>query len=187
MATRKVQSLLDCGAFVTVIAPQISLLLQELHNQGLIQWEKRSFCPEDLQGMFLVVAATDDLQVNEAVAFAAGEQGALVNVVDKPVLCDFILPAVSREGGLVMTASTEGRSPLLAASLLREMSRMYGKRYGELAEFCGSLRPLVMSEPDRRKRQLFWQILLRAPFPGDLSPEELVVEIWRQVEVELEN
>ena len=109
----KVEGLLACGASVTLIAPEAVPELQALAEEGSIAWERR---PEagDLEATFIVIAATDDTEVNIAVYEDAERRAMLVNVVDVPPLCNFILPAIVRQGSMAIAISTQGASPALA-------------------------------------------------------------------------
>ena len=103
------------GGDVTLIAPQAHPALQELAAEGSIRWEERAYAgAADLEGAFLAIAATDDSEVNIGVYEDAEERAMLVNVVDVPPLCNFILPAIVRSGPLAIAISTAGASPALA-------------------------------------------------------------------------
>ena len=107
----KVEGLLVCGAAVTLVAPDANAELEALAAEGSIAWERREYDPDDLDGSFLVIAATGDSEVNIAVHEHAEARAMLVNVVDVPPLCNFILPAIVRSGPLAIAISTAGASP----------------------------------------------------------------------------
>jgi siroheme synthase-like protein len=130
----KVDGLLACGAAVTLIAPDAVGVLQEYAREGSIRWQRRGYGgSRDLDGVFVVIAATDDTDVNIAVYEDAERRAMLVNVVDVPPLCNFILPAIVRTGPLAIAVSTAGASPALAKRMKREIAAQYGEPYARLA------------------------------------------------------
>ncbi len=137
----KVEGLLACGGEVTVIAPEAIDGLRELAAEGSIVWERRAYGgPSDLEGAFLAVAATSDTDVNIAVYEDAERRAMLVNVVDVPPLCNFILPAIVRSGPLAIAISTAGASPALAKRMKREIAASFGEAYAELAVLLNEVR-----------------------------------------------
>src|ERR1700731_4630644 len=130
----KVEGLLACDADVGLIAPAAEPALQEYAREGSIRWERRDYAgPADLEGVFMAIAATDDTDVNIAVYDDAEHRAMLVNVVDVPPLCNFILPAIVRTGPLAIAISTAGASPALAKRIKREIAEEYGEPYARLA------------------------------------------------------
>ena len=124
-AERKVQGLLEHGARVTLINPEVSIVLQDLAGRGLIEWKRREYRQGDLEGAFLVVSENLDEDEYTRVAQEAHSLGVLLNVVDRPELCSFIAPAIARRGqhGEAQCAiSTAGLSPALARRLREMMS-----------------------------------------------------------------
>lgn len=155
VASRKVASLLECGAKVTLISPAVVPGLAELIDQNKIECLCRPYQPGDLAGAFLVIGATDDEQVNRQVASEAQEQGILVNAVDDPPYCSFYVPAVIRRGPLCISISTTGTSPWLARKLREELAEQYGPEYGVLLEIMGEARAEVLrrvADPGLRRR-----------------------------------
>src|SRR5881628_2315927 len=134
---RKARALLACGAQVTVVSPTATRGLAALALEGRIVERRRSFRRADLRGCALVVAATGDPAVDDAVAALARRARVLVNVVDRPESCDFILPSVLRRGELQIAVSTGGRSPALAREIRRRLEPMFGPEYAELVEQVG--------------------------------------------------
>jgi precorrin-2 dehydrogenase/sirohydrochlorin ferrochelatase len=129
----KVEGLLACGGDVTLVAPEAVPQLAEYAREGSIKWEQRAFSPEDLEGAFLAIAATSDTEVNIGVYEEAEKRAMLVNVVDVPPLCNFILPAIVRNGPLAIAISTQGASPSLAKRMKREIAESFGEPYARLA------------------------------------------------------
>jgi precorrin-2 dehydrogenase/sirohydrochlorin ferrochelatase len=137
----KVEGLLACGADVTLIAPVAHPELEELASEGSIRWERRAYTgTDDLEGAFVVIAATDDSEVNIGVFDDAEQRTMLVNVVDVPPLCNFILPAIVRSGPLAIAISTAGASPALAKRMKREVSELFGEEYARLAVILNGAR-----------------------------------------------
>src|SRR5256885_2848408 len=130
----KVEGLLLCDADVTLIAPDAAPALQEYAAEGSIAWEQREYGgAADLEGAFLAIAATSDSEVNIGVYEDAEARAMLVNVVDVPPLCNFILPAIVRSGPLAIAISTAGASPALAKRMKREIADAFGEPYARLA------------------------------------------------------
>src|ERR687894_583998 len=130
----KVEGLLACGGDVTLIAPAAVPELERLAEEGSIEWERREYAGvEDLEATFIAIAATDDTDTNIRVYDDAERRAMLVNVVDVPPLCNFILPAIVRTGPLAIAISTAGASPALAKRIKRQIAEEYGEPYARLA------------------------------------------------------
>jgi siroheme synthase-like protein len=136
----KVEGLLACDGDVTLVAPEAVPALHALANEGSIRWIRREYRPEDLEGTFLVIASTNDTDVNIAVYNDAEKRAMLVNVVDVPPLCNFILPAILRTGPLAIAISTAGASPALAKRMKREVAELFGEEYATLAVMLNDVR-----------------------------------------------
>jgi precorrin-2 dehydrogenase / sirohydrochlorin ferrochelatase len=137
----KVDGLLACDAHVTLIAPRAHEALQAYAREGSIRWEQRAYAGAgDLEGTFIVIAATDDTATNIAVFDDAEARAMLVNVVDVPPLCNFILPAIVRQGPLAIAISTAGASPALAKRIKAEIAASYGEPYARLAVLLNEVR-----------------------------------------------
>ncbi|HZN52886.1 MAG TPA: bifunctional precorrin-2 dehydrogenase/sirohydrochlorin ferrochelatase [Methylomirabilota bacterium] len=137
---RKTHALLDCGARVTIVSPSVTTRLAALAASGRLVHRARPFRRSDPRGCALAVAATGDPRVDRVVAAAARRWRALVNVVDRPQHCDFIVPAVLRRGELQIAVSTGGRSPAIAREIRRRLERFFGPEYGELISRAGEAR-----------------------------------------------
>jgi len=149
VALRKVEGLLQAGAEVHVVSPEICDEINRLPVHTI----QRGFREADLDGAALAIAATDDQAVNAAVARAAGERGIPVNVVDQPGLCSFYLPAVVRRGGLVIGVSTSGASPSLARRIRERLEDEFGSEYGQYVELLDGLRQQVIDQVTADKRR----------------------------------
>jgi len=167
----KVEGLLACDADVTLVAPEAVSELQELAAEGSIRWERRAFEPGDLDGRFLVIAATADTDVNISVYEEAERRAMLVNVVDVPPLCNFILPAIVRTGPLAIAISTAGASPALAKRMKREIAEAYGEPYARLAVLLNDARGWAKATlPTYQDRKVFFESIVN----GDPDPVELL-------------
>ena len=161
VAARKVDPLLACGARVTVVAPEVGASIADLAASGKLEIRRRSYQPGDLEGAYLVIAASDDADVNAAAYREASRREILVNVVDDPQRCTFLVPAVVRRGDVTVAISTSGASPALAAHLRRELEQVIGPEYGPLADLLARLRPQVMRQiADPQVRGRAWQAIL---------------------------
>jgi siroheme synthase-like protein len=141
VALEKVEGLLACDGRVTIVAPAAEPPLERYAAEGSITWERRAYAGGgDLEGAFLAIAATDDTDVNIAVYEDAERRAMLVNVVDVPPLCNFILPAIVRTGPLAIAISTAGASPALAKRMKREIEGRFGDSYARLAVLLNEAR-----------------------------------------------
>src|SRR5438128_2702445 len=137
----KVEGLLACDGDVTLIAPEAVPDLERLAREGSIRWERRSYAgPSDLEAVFIVIACTDSTDTNIAIYEDAERRAMLVNIVDVPPLCNFILPAIVRTGPLAIAISTAGASPALAKRMKREVSELFGEEYASLAIMLNDVR-----------------------------------------------
>ncbi len=168
----KVEGLLACDGDVTVVAPEVTNAeIQRLADEGSLKLELREFAAEDLRDSFMAIAATNDTDVNIAVYDAAEELAMLVNVVDVPSLCNFILPAIVRTGPLAIAISTAGASPALAKRMKREISEMFGDDYAELAQILNEVRGWAKGTlPTYQDRKQFFEEIVN----GDPDPIELL-------------
>jgi precorrin-2 dehydrogenase/sirohydrochlorin ferrochelatase len=167
----KVEGLLACAGRVVLIAPDAIPELQDLAAEGSIEWERRDYAPADLEGTFIVIAATDDTDVNIRVYEDAERRAMLVNVVDVPPLCNFILPAIVRTGPLAIAISTAGASPALAKRIKREISAAYGPEHARLAELLNDARGWAKGNlPTYQDRKAFFEGIVN----GDPDPIALL-------------
>jgi precorrin-2 dehydrogenase/sirohydrochlorin ferrochelatase len=159
----KVEGLLGCDAAVTLVSPGAHPALAALADEGSIEWLEREYRPADLDGAFLVIAATGDSEVNIAVHEDAERRAMLVNVVDVPPLCNFILPAIVRSGPLAIAISTAGASPALAKRMKREIAEQYGEHYARLAVLLNDARGWAKATlPTFKERKEFFESIVNA-------------------------
>jgi siroheme synthase-like protein len=168
----KVEGLLACGGAVTLIAPDAVDELQALAQEGSIAWERRAYAGAgDLEGAFLVIACTDSTDLNIAVYEDAERRAMLVNVVDVPPLCNFILPAILRTGPLAIAISTAGASPALAKRMKREIGELFGEEYAQLAVLLNDARGWAKGTlPTYQDRKAFFEGIVN----GEPDPIELL-------------
>jgi len=155
IAARKAHALARCGAHVKAVAPLLSPAVIRTAETAV----RRRFRPEDLDGAALVICATDDEKLNERVSALCRKRGIWANVVDRPRLCDFILPAVVRRGRLAIAVSTGGASPAMAKRLRRRLERFLTPDDVRLAEKLHSMRPRLLELGPARRRRVIARIL----------------------------
>ena len=163
MGTRKVETLLECGAKVTVVSIDAAETLKRLSVRGVIQLNERAFQFDDLDNMFLVIGATDNEALNFKIHAAAGRRGVLCNIADRPEACNFILPSIVNRGDLIIAISTSGKSPAFAKKLRKQLEAQFGNEYAEFLDLMGAIRKKLLSkdhEPEAHKH-LFEQLIER--------------------------
>ncbi|MGH2920072.1 MAG: precorrin-2 dehydrogenase/sirohydrochlorin ferrochelatase family protein [Solirubrobacteraceae bacterium] len=167
----KVEGLLACDADVTLIAPDAIEELRSLAAEGSIAWERRGYEAADLEGTFMVIACTNDTEVNICVFDDAERRAMLVNIVDVPPLCNFILPAIVRSGPLAIAISTAGASPALAKRMKREVSELFGEEYARLAIMLNDARGWAKGTlPTYQNRKAFFESIVN----GEPDPVALL-------------
>ena len=162
----KIRSLLQAKADVRVVAPETTAAVAAWANAGVLTWQSRNFVPQDLDGAFLVIAATNSHRVNDEIYREAQRRKILCNAVDDPEHCDFYYPAVVRRGQLQFAISTGGRSPALAQRLRRELEAQFSAEYAGWVEELGNAREKLQAsdlEPEAKKRKLH-ELASQEPF-----------------------
>jgi precorrin-2 dehydrogenase/sirohydrochlorin ferrochelatase len=191
VALEKVEGLLACDGRVVLIAPEAVEELRELAEEGSIEWIEREYETGDLEGTFIAVAATDDTDVNIRVYEDAERRAMLVNVVDVPPLCNFILPAIVRTGPLAIAISTAGASPALAKRIKRQVADEFGEEYARLAVLLNEVRGWAKRTlPTYQDRKVFFEDIVNGrPDPIELlragdeaAVHELIAGAQRQHE-----
>jgi len=162
VALRKAEALSAAGANVTRVTPECSISPAGIHVM------RRAFQDSDLDGMFLVIAATNDRSVNAGIAQKAKALHILVNAVDDPGACSFILPAVVKRGDVVLAVSTGGQSPILARRIKERLEQLFGPEYAPLAAMLGELRRNWLRDPrvaelSYGQRRDVWERILDLP------------------------
>ncbi|MDD5675851.1 MAG: bifunctional precorrin-2 dehydrogenase/sirohydrochlorin ferrochelatase [Chitinivibrionales bacterium] len=173
VAQRKIETLLESGAAVTVVSPDVTDRLDDMAKQGRIEWFAERYDERFLQGKNLVIGATDDTGVNERIFLDAKKAGIPVNIVDDPEHCTFIVPSVLAKGPLVVAVSTGGAAPKLAAKIRGELETLIPDEYAVMIAKLQALRPAIKRLPADKKEN-FWQTIYAleiGPYTG--KPEQL--------------
>lgn len=186
IAARKAERLLACGARVTVVAPTLSPEIEALAGPAL-SIQCREYRDTDLEGQWLVIAATDQAAVNQAVFDAAGRAGIFCNAVDQPDRCSFQVPALVQQGLLQIAISTDGASPALARQIRQDLEHQFGPAYAELLEILRDLRKHLKERfpDDQPGREEMLKAFMASPavsrfLAGD-NTDELAAELkqWK--------
>ena len=163
VGTRKVKTLLECGAKVTVVSLVATEKLHELSNNSEIKLEERPFQTTDLDDQFLVIGCTDNQELNFNIHAEAERRGLLCNIADRPKACNFILPSIVNRGDLIIAISTSGKSPAFAKKLRKHLENEFGDEYAKFLNLMGAIRQKLLSqdhEPEVHKH-LFEQLIER--------------------------
>lgn len=174
VAAQKIGGLLDCDAIVRVIALDVGPRVQEMADAGLVELVVRAYEPSDLDDMRLAIAATGDGPLNASILADGRAAGVLVNSADDPANCDFTLPSRVRRGALLVTASTQGRSPAMATWLRRRFSEEFGPEYEVLLDLLAEARE-SLRDAGYSTEGLGWQDALDSGIL-DLVREDRIVE-----------
>lgn len=170
VALRKVQILLEYGAEVDVISPELAPELIKLAQDNQISTFSREYKDGDLEKAFVVIAATDSDEINRQVAAEARRRSILINVVDDAMYSDFIVPSVMRRGDITITVSTSGKSPALARKLRTQIERDIGEQYVPLTDLIAEVRKEIL-EAGIKVSGDSWQEALDLPFLFELLTE----------------
>jgi precorrin-2 dehydrogenase/sirohydrochlorin ferrochelatase len=158
---RKVKTLLACGAEVRLVSPDLTPGLEEEVRRGRVRLEAAEFAPSQLEGVFLVIGATDDSEVNRLISAEARSRNLLCNIVDRPGECNFILPSVLSRGDLTVAVSTGGRSPALAKKIRQDLENLFPDSYVNYLELLGRIREYVLSRggPQEENQRVFEELV----------------------------
>ncbi|MBI5233001.1 MAG: bifunctional precorrin-2 dehydrogenase/sirohydrochlorin ferrochelatase [Deltaproteobacteria bacterium] len=146
VAERKILNLVSAGALVTVISPRVTDTIKKLVEKGSVRYIPRVYRKGDLKGFFLVISASNSKKTNTAVSSEAGKTGVLVNIVDLPELCDFIVPSLITRGSLQIAISSSGQSPMLSKTIRKTIESVIGREYETLLEILGRIRKKLLKE-----------------------------------------
>jgi uroporphyrin-III C-methyltransferase / precorrin-2 dehydrogenase / sirohydrochlorin ferrochelatase len=164
VAARKTDLLLQAGAEVHAVAPDLGSGMQALVDDGRIAYRAGGFEKTDLDGAQLAIAASDDRSLNARVAELADARGVPVNVVDDPALCRFIMPAIVDRSPVLAAVSTGGKSPVLARLIRGRLEALIPAAFGRLAALTGDFRAQAKTRiADPRRRRRFWEQVLTGP------------------------
>ncbi len=174
VAEQKVAALLKAEARVTVISPEATTTIRQLASARTIEYQPRCYTRGDVRGCWLVFAATDDAQVQQRLRSEACDTGVLLNVVDRPELCDFIVPAVMEQGDLVVATSTGGASPALAKRIRRELKESFGPEYAEALQLLRRLRQRLKGRVETAaERERILNALVNSPLLDYLRQRQM--------------
>jgi precorrin-2 dehydrogenase/sirohydrochlorin ferrochelatase len=199
---RKVKTLLECGAVVHLVSPELTPYLEEAVRRGRVIPAGSVFTPAQLEGMFLVIGATADPDVNRRISAEARARNLLCNIVDRPRECNFIVPATVRRGDLTIAVSTGGRSPALAKKIREDLEKLFPDSYIKFIGLMGRIREYVLAQggPQEENQRIF-EALARSALPEMLQagnrqaikevliqevtppPAEEEIETWLEAEV----
>ena len=146
VAERKVKTLVECGADVRLVSPEMTAGLKQMSETEKISYAGPSFEEKHLDGVFLVFTATNDKHLNHKISRTAQARGLLVNAVDQPADCNFIVPAIIKRGDLQIAVSTSGKSPAFAKILKKRLDDEFGDEYQKFLELMGNIRKEVLSK-----------------------------------------
>lgn len=176
VAERKVENLLKAQAKIKIISPEISPGLKKLAEEGKICWEKRTYQKGDLNLAWLVIAATNDPEVQKQVFEEAEERRIFCNIVDVPDLCSFIVPSVVRRGALTIAISTSATSPAVARRIRETLESLIGEEYEFYLELMKNLRDqILMSELSQEEKEKKLQKFALAPIPIYIKNRDLIL------------
>ncbi len=161
VALQKVKGLLDAGALVTVVSPELHPDLSTLINQGRVNHFAREYAPGDLEGHFLAFVGTDDRSVNAVVSKEGRERGIWVNAVDDLPNCDFIMPGIAQRGDLIVAVSTSAGSPAMARKMREELEAFLTEEYALMLELAAEVR-LELRDRDVKVDPDIWNAALDA-------------------------
>lgn len=190
VAVRKCAMLRSAGALVTVVAPNPCAEIVELCDRGAIRYNRKAFSATDLEDHRLVIAATNDRELNRVIHKHAKERGTLINVVDQPTLCNFVMPSIVDRSPLVVAVSSGGAAPVLARLVRARLETLIPASFGRLAALAGKFRSAVKARfHSTQARRTFWEKVLQGPvaemvFAGQEAAAERALEeaIGREAE-----
>ena len=174
VAFRKVRVLLECGAVIHLAGRALTRDLREMVEKEEIHFLGREFRDEFLVGAFMVIAATDDKDLNHHISTCARKKGVLVNAVDQPPDCDFIVPSILKRGDLQIAISTSGKSPALARRIRKGLETQFGQEYETFLAMMGRLRKEILSLGlSQEENSRIFQKIVDADFLEDFSDVSL--------------
>lgn len=161
VAQRKVETLLEYGAKVNLVSRELTPPLRRYVEEGSIGFLGREFKGSELDGAFLVIAATDDPLLNSKISKMANKKGLLINAVDQPSDCNFIVPSIIKRGDLIISVSSSGKSPALTKKIRKRLDEQFGNEYESFLILMGKLRKeaLSQSQSSEENRKLFHRLV----------------------------
>ena len=181
VAGRKIRTLLEYGAVVNLVSKELSPEIKNYTDSGEVRYLGEEFSPVYLEDMFLVIAATDDEELNHRISQIAEAKGLLINAVDQPSDCNFIVPSIIKKGDLVVAVSTSGKSPAMAKKIRKQLTEYFGDEYEPFLRIMGRIRSEVISSgtDHRENSRIFHQIidsgLFKAVKAGKLNDAAVIL------------
>jgi precorrin-2 dehydrogenase/sirohydrochlorin ferrochelatase len=184
VAERKALTLLSCNANVSIISPEITPRLRRLAKEGKIEYIKKSYEDKDVKDAFLVVAATNDKKINEAVAKAVERYSCLLNIVDKPESSNFIVPSLISRGDLTIAISTGGKTPALSKQIRKELQQIYGREYEVFIKTMGKIRGMLLKgvPSEKTRRRIFTKLAKKQSGMIGLLKKGKKREFYKEIE-----
>jgi precorrin-2 dehydrogenase / sirohydrochlorin ferrochelatase len=180
IAERKIRGLLETGALVEIISPDITLTIQELIKSYPIEWKQKSYSDEDVSDAFMIIAATNDRSVNLSIARAY--QNKLVNIADDPEASNFLIPSVVKRGKLVISVSTGGASPILSTRIRAKLEEDFDERYEKYLDFLHMKRQFILKNVDDLvKRKLLLLSIVDNKFLQSENREEDFLGLYNNI------
>ncbi|MFA6449492.1 MAG: bifunctional precorrin-2 dehydrogenase/sirohydrochlorin ferrochelatase [bacterium] len=182
VAERKIERLLESGARVTVIAPEVTGRIAALAEEGAITLDERRYAGGEAAEYFLVIAATDDTALNRVVSSDARLKDKIVNIVDVPELCNFYVPSVLRRGDLQIAVSTAGASPSVAKKIREKLEPLFPETYAQLLRRLREFRAQLMEKEseETRRMEIYGQVAgspeIEKFLEGDPAPLEALIK-----------
>ncbi|MCX7857210.1 MAG: bifunctional precorrin-2 dehydrogenase/sirohydrochlorin ferrochelatase [Deltaproteobacteria bacterium] len=176
VAERKVRTLLRFKANIQIVSPKLTKKIEALAQKGLIEVKKKEYDPQDLNHIDFVISATNDKDLNRKVSSDAKSLRILVNVVDAPEQCDFIVPSVVKRGPIVVAISTSGNFPLLSKKLRKDLEKIISLDYEKYVVKVGNLRREVIEKvEDKKTRRKILKLI------SDLEVKELATKDIQEI------
>ncbi len=176
VAAKRVQVLVEAGAKVTIISPELCDELREQFSKSSFLWIQSYFHPDQIDGVFLVVAATNSSEINQRVVECAYLKGILVNSTSDGLSGDVIFPATVKQGDLMLSVTTLASSPGLTAKIAREMKSTYGSEYKDYVTLLGEMRQMIFERTDDHG--------LRVKATRELRQNPRILELLKSQELE---
>lgn len=153
VAARKIAALLPCEARIRIISPELSVGVKQIVNEHNVKWIPRAYMRGDLQGALLAFALTDRPEVQQQITTEAMERGIPINIADNPPACTFQTAATVRRGDLLISISTGGGSPALAAAIRKELEGQFGPEFGDLVKLLSLIRQMTVGQASSQEKQ----------------------------------
>ena len=176
VATRKVSGLINANSQVTIVSPVLTKELEKIVHDTSVRWIKSEYNKEYLAGVNLVIGATDSSEVNEQIADDAKAAGILVNIVDEPENCTFILPAICKKGDIQIAVSTSGAAPGISAYIRDKIDSFIGYEYEALVGALKKLRGRIKNI-QQKSREHFWQRVKKLDIPAYRNNPDSLIEL----------